>query len=110
MGPTHGTSTNARVPNRDCLTTPDSGHGPRTTASLFQQNPRFETPHNSRGSAYVDSLPVVVCRQVAQRSALECLQGGGRGFESLSAHFVATQGLPHSFTAKTLQVSGTPLS
>ena len=43
-------------------------------------------PDNSRSFARVGLFWMAGFREVAQRSALECLQGGGRGFESLSAH------------------------
>ena len=45
-----------------------------------------QRPHNSRRFADGVLLLVLVLREVAQRSGQECLQGGCRGFKSLSAH------------------------
>jgi len=47
---------------------------------------------NSRGFARGIPLSSLAFRELAQRSELECLQGGGRGFEPLSAHERASQG------------------
>jgi hypothetical protein len=47
---------------------------------------RATTVDNSRRSARGILLLFLLLGELAQRSGLECLQGGGRGFEPLSAH------------------------
>jgi hypothetical protein len=47
---------------------------------------RATTVDNSRRSARGILLLFLLLGELAQRSGLECLQGGSRGFESLSAH------------------------
>jgi hypothetical protein len=44
------------------------------------------TVDNSRRSVRGAILSLLVLRELAQRYGLECLQGGSRGFESLSAY------------------------
>ena len=59
---------------------------PGHVVNLQTDDAHRERPDNSRAFAPARPLWRPVLRETAQRSGPECLQGGGRGFEPLSAH------------------------